>query len=206
MQVLNQLSQVGCLAVFIGALQDDCDLEVSKKACTIITNFVTMLKQYQITKESMESSFASSPKSEGCPKDSTNFTFSPQNSYASPSAYSTAESVDSHYNSEFSYTPQNQYDIEINQDTIIDDILDAQDMKLLESVFNSSNEPVKNSLQIKTRSVLDPKEFLDAVSTDFEVETKEKAQWLQDIDNFNSLLDDMLKEYKPTEVNTIDCY
>lgn len=205
LQVLNQLSQAGCLAVFIGALQDECDLEVSRKACSIIKTLVAMLKQYNITKESMES-FASSPKSAGHAKDYTSFTFSPQNSYTSPNVYTTVESIDSQHNNEFTYAPQNRNDMVMNQDTIINEILDAQDMKLLESVFNSSNEPVKNSVQIKTRSVLDPKVFLDALSTDFEVETKEKAQWLQDIDNFNSLLDDMLREYKPTEVNTIDCY
>lgn len=205
LQVLNQLSEAGCLAVFIGALQDECDLEVSRKACSIIKKFVDMLKQYKITKECIDSCVSSSPRSLSSPKDFASLNFSPQNSYPSPKTYSAPESIDSQYNSEVTCTPNSQYML-IDQDAIIDEILDVQDMRLLETVYNSTNEPVRNSVQMKRRNILNPKDFLDAVSKDFEIDTKEKVQWLQDIDNFNSLLDDMLKEYKPTEVNTIDCY
>lgn len=165
-----------------------------------------MLKEYKITNECIDSNVSNSPRTATNIYDYSNFP-SPQNSYASSKTYSAPASVDSQYNSEIIGTPNSQYPMSITQDAIIDEILDAQDMKLLETVFNSTNEPVRNSVQIKERSVLDPKDFLNIVVTkDFEVNTKEKVQWLQDIDNFNSLLDDMLKEYKPTEVNTIDCY
>lgn len=200
MQVLDELSQTGCLAVFIAALQDDCDVEVSKKAVDLIKNFAKMLKQYNITKELLTSREIESPKRLENPNDCAsyeNIIFSANNGLSSE---------DSQYSSEVTNDSVDNNVSSNKQDSIIDEILNAQDMKLLETMFNSANEPVKNSVQIKTRTVLNPKDFLNIVLSNFENQANQKAQWLQDIDNFNSLLDDILSEYKPTDVNTMDCY
>lgn len=213
LQVLNQLSGIGCLAVFIAALQDDCDVEVSKTAVNLIKNFVEMLKQYKITAEDLLSIDTSSPKGVGSPRaygSPQNSYFSSQNSYISPrnspKRYDTPPSVDSQYNSATPCSQMSDHSSLINQDSIIDEILDAQDMKLLESVFNSTDAPLKNSVGIKKRTVLNPSNFLEVVSSNFEGLSIQKAHWIQEIDNFNSLMDDILSEYEPGDLNSMDCY
>lgn len=213
LQVLNKLSEIGCLAVFIAALQDDCDLEVSKTAVNLIKHFIGMIKQYSVTQEDLTSMDTSSPRGVGSPKacgsPQTPF-FICQNSYNSsensPNSLTAPKSVDSQFSCATPVSQISDQSSVTNQDAIIDEILDAQDMKLLESVFNSKDVPLKNSVEIKKRIVLNPIDFLHAVSDNFENRVEQKAQWLQDIDNFNSLLNDILSEYEPSEVNNMDCY
>lgn len=225
MQVLNQLSEIGCLAVFIGALQDDCDVDVSKKAVTLITKFVEMLKQYKITNEDLSFVNLGSPKVENTKNFFSQISnCSPRNSYCSPqnSYYSPQNSYCSQGNSPNNYgMPQlhefqnndniisfqgNNNNSLIDQDSIIDEILNAQDLKLLETVYNDTDKPVDNSVEIKKRITLSPKDFLQVISGNFENQSKQKEQWIQDIDSFSSLLDDILSEYEPSDINNMDCY
>lgn len=151
-----------------------------------------------------------------------NIHYSPQNSYDSPqNSYYSPQNSYSSQDSPNSYVVPQSNDLQINdnvmslrknnallleQDSIIDEILNAQDLKLLETVYNSADEPVNNSVEIKKRSTLNPTDFLHAISGNFEEQPKQKEKWLQDIDSFNSLLDDILSEYKPNEANDMDCY
>lgn len=218
--MLNQLGETGCLAVFIAALQDDCDIEVSKTAIGLTKHFVDMLKQYKITPEDLLTINLGSPRSVGSPQNSQlsspNSNFSLQTAYSpsllnnispvsTPLQADGSQSDDSQYQSA---TPSSEFNMSplAKQDAIIDEILDSQDLKLLESVFNTTDTPVNNSVAVKPRTVLNPKDFLDVVFGNYEYEANQKTQWIQDIENFNSLLNDILNEYEPSDVNTMDCY
>lgn len=60
---------------------------------------------------------------------------------------------------------------------------------------------------MKTKMYLAPSEFLTFIYHHSETNFKEKTQWLSSLDEFDSLLDDILKEYKVVaDVNSMDCY
>ncbi|KAJ8953909.1 hypothetical protein NQ318_019149 [Aromia moschata] len=60
-QVLNQLSETGCLAVLVTAMRDDCDVEVIKAATKITDKFVRLLKDYRVRESNADLSSPPSP-------------------------------------------------------------------------------------------------------------------------------------------------
>ncbi|XP_072400780.1 uncharacterized protein [Diabrotica undecimpunctata] len=191
-RVLNELSQVGCLSVFYEALQDDCDIEVSKTATNTIKEFVDLLKNHQVTVQSLQvhTPTPTTPVSPVTEKVVFPPVAAPQievDDFIMPTAPSTPQ-----------YAPIS--------DSILEDILDTRDLNLLETVFNKLDEPSFKNIDIKKRQALKPELFLNLVYTDLERRLVEKSQWREQTDSFQSLLDDILKEYDNVDVNNMDCY
>lgn len=217
--MLNQLSEVGCLSVFIAALQDDCDVEVSKKAVIIIKKFADMLKQYNITTEVLTSATSDCSMSVESEKGNGflyNCQFSQNNSISLlnncnsnrsgfDSCYNTQISEDSHWTDDH-LIRQNSVSSKLNQDLIIDEIMNTQDLKLLENLYISTDKPSNNSVEIKKRRMLNPEEFLTVIYGSFEDQANQNTRGIQHNDSFDSLLDDILREYEPTELNSMECY
>ncbi|KAJ8928354.1 hypothetical protein NQ314_019084 [Rhamnusium bicolor] len=202
-KVLNQLSETGCLAVLITALQDDCDLEVSKTATKITKDFVKLLKDYNIGTCDANLSTPPSP-------------LIPFNGVPSPpySSKTVSVSTDSQYHSlsplsqlsqnSMSSSPMGQYDD--MTDTILDEIISSQDYTLLKDVFNPGDQPSDNYISLRFRQVVTPNDFLKFTYTDLESHADERTKWMDGMNDFGSLLDDILKEYDDNDVNNMDCY
>ncbi|CAG9859724.1 unnamed protein product [Phyllotreta striolata] len=181
--VLLELSEMGCLYVFYEALRDDCDLEVAKCATRAVANFADLLKQYEVTERAVEEFAPSSPLVVG--KRIDEFPVGKETTmdlgFCSPSQSSYSE-------------------------CIMDEILDTRDLNLLESVLNSLDTPVMENVQFKERVVLSPIKFLDLVYGDLRSNLEDKTKAIRNLDSFQSLLDDILKEYEPDDRNAMDCY
>ncbi|CAH2003808.1 unnamed protein product [Acanthoscelides obtectus] len=193
-KVLEQLSATGCLAVFAAALQDDSDLEVAKTALVLIKDFVAMLKKYKVTEQDL---VLSTPVS---PLDS--FITSPF-----PSA-SSVRSLDSQYGTMSPSSDVFQMDLvqastPIN-DTILESILDSEDIGLLDSLPHSSQ--VTETVNLRTKQVMPNSVFINFIYGDLDGRLKERSRWLKQIGSFDSLLDDILKDYQVEGVNSMDCY
>ncbi|XP_057666440.1 uncharacterized protein LOC130900107 [Diorhabda carinulata] len=182
-RALWELSKAGCLFVFYEALQDECDIEVAKSANENVKDFVKLLRKHEVTVETLRLYTPSkSPtdlitKTPDEPRDSFN----------------TNNSENSLRNQQIS-------------DSILEDILDTRDLNLLETVFNSTDKPVFENIETKQREVLQPELFLNLVYTDLDSRLNNKTTWVEKMDDFKSLLDDILKEYDSEDVNSLDCY
>ncbi|GJQ72358.1 hypothetical protein Trydic_g3443 [Trypoxylus dichotomus] len=181
-KVLHQLSQCGCLGVFVAAIQDDCDLEVMKKAAEKIKKIARLFNMYNMDKvyicpasPSASSSSTSSPKFNQLPQ---------------ISALNTPP-----------ITPRMDY-----SDEVIDEIIHSSDMNLLTNVYNPSEVPIRPVSNCNSNIInVSPEAFLSVLRSDLDAMVNEKTKWLQNIDDLNSLLDDMLKCYNG-DVNSMDCY
>lgn len=61
--------------------------------------------------------------------------------------------------------------------------------------------------KMQTKQYLAPSEFLKFVYEHADQHSNEKQRWLDTLDEFDSLLDDILKEYNVvSDVNNMDCY
>ncbi|KAJ8916096.1 hypothetical protein NQ315_004462 [Exocentrus adspersus] len=201
-KILNQLSETGCLAVLVAALQDDCDLEVLKTATNITQDFVKLLRNYNIQSSGANLSTPPSPLTP------FNAVPSPPYSNAMPSG-----STDSYHSmsplSQFSESSQHNclgQSLDDMTDSILDEIMNAQDLTLLQGIYNPGDQMSSNALQMKFRRVLTPNDFLKFIDTDFEMQVNDREKWLSGMDAFGSLLDDILKEYDSSDVNSMDCY
>ncbi|CAG9824587.1 unnamed protein product [Phaedon cochleariae] len=181
-KVLNQLSENGCLSAFQFALQDDCDLEVTKYATDAVNDFVLLLKKYRITTCDVSTDTTISKPSHHSPQPDTSKS-QPNRNFAS---------VNSSCSS--------------SNDSVMDEVLDSLDANLLESIFNSLDQPPDDFVEMQGRRMLSPNKFLESVYSDLAYHVEQKSNWIESIDNFNSLLDDILKEYDVNEINEMDCY
>nr|XP_023023764.1 uncharacterized protein LOC111511923 [Leptinotarsa decemlineata] len=191
-QVLRQLSLNGALAVFHSALQDQCDIQVRKYATNTIRDFVALLKKYSVAPEVPPATAASK-------KPLRNDTSGSMASSCSRSETGPS-SVDDILPSRISCDDVGDLD------KLLEEILDSQDINLLQSVFNSLDQPTHDYIQMKGRTVLSPSEFVNFVYSNFEFCTNERVEWVEVIDSFSSLLDDILKDYDKDDVNSMDCY
>ncbi|XP_023311983.1 uncharacterized protein LOC108911272 [Anoplophora glabripennis] len=201
-KILHQLSETGCLAVLITTLQDDCDLEVSKTATAIIQKFSELLKNYKV--HSSDTSLSTPPS----PLGSFNVAPSPPYSNAIPGT-STGSSLNMSPMSQLSDGGQQNScanHFEDITDSILDEIINSQDMCLLQDMYNPSDQMSNSSLKLRFRRVMTPSDFLRFVDTDLDAHANDKAKWLRGMDAFESLLDDILKEYNSSDVNSMDCY
>ncbi|KAG5882254.1 hypothetical protein JTB14_014951 [Gonioctena quinquepunctata] len=192
-KVMHQLSLNGCLSVFHMALQDQCDLEVSKYATTTICDFVTLLKKYKITSGDVASS-----------TEPTNTIHSEDVLGSQASSFSLSDTSDMSMDGVVQNAPMENTDQ--TMEDLLEDILNSRDINLLQSVFNTLDEPSSDFIKAQNRKVLPPKDFINLIYSNFEFYTKEKVDWVKGIDNFDSLLDDILKEYDTSDVNSMDCY
>ncbi|XP_060521915.1 uncharacterized protein LOC132699297 [Cylas formicarius] len=249
-KTLDVLSANGCLAVFVAAIQDDCDLEVSRTATRIAGKFVTLLKQYEVSVENVNSngltnvtspncwSGASAPmtSSDGTPTDvspdmelevtphSTLSSFfepvSPEcappispslNLDPHPSVSSDSNSPGVGSTPEFSDETSlyaNGFAVPSNP-AALDDIVNANDINLLQSIYDPSDQRagIGGTVSMRTRRVLSPGEFIEFAYKDVDTHVEDRAQWLSSLDEFGSLLDDILRDYNDgADVNDMDCY
>lgn len=177
-KVLQHLSSIGCLGVLTSAIEDDCDMEVSKTAVEITQKLTRLLKMYHLQKD------CSVPVS---PAPTENETIS--------SGVSVDESmIGSPLSSNNS-----------NNEEIIDQIVNSFDMNLLKSVYAPSDYGSVENYGLGVKRVVSPSAFLDFVQQDLNAVMAEKKNWLNGIEDLGSLLDDMLKTYDDN-VNSMDCY
>ncbi|KAI4456511.1 brca1-associated atm activator 1 [Holotrichia oblita] len=180
-KVLYQLSQSGCLGVFVAAMQDDCDLEVMKTAAEKMKKIAKFFNLYNMDKVYTCSKSPTTPSHV-----STSQKFNPP---IHPSTLNTPP-----------ITPRMDY-----SDEVIDQIVQSSDINLLTNVYNPSDE-VSTRPKFNTHVVeVTPEAFLSVLHSDLDAIVNEKTKWLQNIDDLNSLLDDMLKCYNG-DVNSMDCY
>ncbi|KRT83220.1 HEAT domain-containing protein, partial [Oryctes borbonicus] len=170
-KVLHQLSQCGCLGVFVAAIQDECDLEVMKKAAEKMKKIARLFNMYNMDKvypcpasPSVSSSTATSPK------------------FSHAILTSTLNTPP--------ITPRMDY-----SDEVIDEIIQSSDMNLLTNVYNPSEVQVRPVSNCSSIINVTPEAFLSVLRSDLDAMVHEKTKWLQNIDDLNSLLDDMLKCY-----------
>nr|CAH7768175.1 unnamed protein product [Callosobruchus chinensis] len=197
-KVLEQLSATGCLAVFAAALQDDSDLEVAKTALDLIKDFVAMLKKYKVTEQDLVLSTPVSPLDR--------FINSPFSSHR-PSG-----SLDSQYGTMSPASDLFQMDLAQSvastpiDEAILESILDSEDIGLLDAVSNPHSQVTETVVNLKTKQVMPSRHFLSFIYGDLDGRLKERSRWLEQIDSFDSLLDDILKDYQVEGVNAMDCY
>uniref|UniRef100_A0AAR5PC34 BRCA1-associated ATM activator 1 n=2 Tax=Dendroctonus ponderosae TaxID=77166 RepID=A0AAR5PC34_DENPD len=90
---------------------------------------------------------------------------------------------------------------------IMDDLLNSSDLTFLQKIYSPNDQVENNACRMQTKMYLAPSEFLTFVYQHAETNFKEKTQWLSSLDEFDSLLDDILKEYNVVpDVNSMDCY
>lgn len=177
-KVLHKLSQIGCLHVLVKCIQDDCDLEVAKRASAITRKFLDLLAKYKI---GCECGAVGSPPTSPCINDDG----TPK--VAKAMVCETAKSAD-----------------EMN--AVLHEIVQATDENLLSKMCCSVESGGQSHIPLQGRRVLGPEEFLKFSEQDFECIVKYKEKWLEDIDQLGSLLDDILKEYDENDINSMDCY
>lgn len=181
-KVLHQLSQCGCLGVFVAAMQDDCDLEVMKKAAEKLKKIARLFSLYNMDKVyTCPPSPSASSSVVNCPK---------FNQPVQTSSLNTPP-----------VTPRMDY-----SDEVIDQIINSTDMNLLTNVYNPSGDTPMKPVPNNTNMInVSPEAFLAILRSDLDGIVNEKTKWLQNIDDLDSLLDDMLKCYNG-DVNSMDCY
>lgn len=190
-KVLNQLSKTGCLAVFFHALQDDSDIEVVKAAFKHIQSFAEMLKKYEVYGHIVATTQIEQHEMDSC---------TDMISEGSPRH---VESLDI----------PNQENLPINafhyasSETVLEDILDIQDLKLLEKIgkFSQTKQEI-DSTQIKQKLYMPSEEFLKFIHQNLECCLTSKTKWINEQDSFESLLDDMIREYDYEDLTIMDCY
>ncbi|KAF7267539.1 hypothetical protein GWI33_019245 [Rhynchophorus ferrugineus] len=93
-------------------------------------------------------------------------------------------------------------------DKMLDDILKTNDMGLLQKMYNPSDQMKHNTVKMKTKTYIPPSEYILFVYEHVEKQKSEqKPESLNRLDEFDSLLDDILKEYnESSNINNMDCY
>lgn len=96
----------------------------------------------------------------------------------------------------------------IHADTSLDQLLNSNDTGLLQEIHNTTEQLqiMNNTTQMKTKTYLAPSHFLQFVYNEVETYTKERTQRHNILNEFDVLLDNILKEYNiVTDVNNRSC-
>ncbi|XP_050298848.1 uncharacterized protein LOC126737833 [Anthonomus grandis grandis] len=184
---LNQLARIGCLYVLKYACLEDCDLEVSKKACDKVAKLAELLKKYQVPCDDIDEIQTSESMTDVVMDPSTSATVR-----------------DNQINSRGDEVVL-PYDL-AKVDSIIDELLNSNDNEFLKNLYNPNDQLRNPQIQLKKSTYLSPSEFCKFIYNDVENHSSEKSQWLHSLHEFDSLLDDILKEYNIPNVNSMDCY
>ncbi|KAJ8977091.1 hypothetical protein NQ317_003645 [Molorchus minor] len=203
-KVLNQLSETGCLAVLVAALQDDCDVEVTKEATKITKDFIDLLKKYNVDDSNANMSSPPSPVM-ACLNNPPSVASSAVASTSGDSQYHSMSPMSQISQSSQNDSPQ-AGSYEEMADSILDEIINSQDVNLLRGVYNETDCFPVSCLPMRNRRVITPSDFLKFTYNDLEAYASKKTKWMNDMDDFGSLLDDILKEYDDGDVNSMDCY
>lgn len=173
-KVLLNLSECGCLGVLLAAMQDDCDIQVSRKAVEVTNKLTDVLRKH--------------------------------NTLSTPSTAAEIDrSVWDTFNN-YNRTLSSENNTPMISENIIDSIVNVSDMNLLGSVYlNGQKEPKMNG-DVRELMIVTPDVFKNFAAKDLDKIVVEKSKWLENIDDLNSLLDDILQSYEDNEVNAMDCY
>ncbi|XP_030755322.1 uncharacterized protein LOC115881796 isoform X1 [Sitophilus oryzae] len=265
-KVLNQLSDIGCLAVLKDAVEDECHIEVSQAATDFTRRLLDLFKKYKVTTENVdypvkqrnEESNPSCSSVPPTPSSLSSGSLESPSQFSEPSPYPEVFNVPStpcNASSELGIiTPPNSvcgqnnrsksnsdslppteatddlmgkeaevftdltnvtpmiYEINAdksdssNADKILEDLLNSNDMALLQGIYSPTDEPKTTSIQIKKKSYLPPSEYLNFIFNSPHCSKAEQTKTSQSVDEFDSLLDDILEEYGTSDVNSMDCY
>lgn len=181
-KALTELSKCGCLGVLITAVSEDYELQVSKKALEITKILTSLLTKYNVKSGSNNVRTSSSRSSSS----SSSNPCSPIQSISSPIFVSSKSTFDN---------------------DILEEVLDSKDINIIDDLMNLNPAPVSSNTYLKDLIVVSPEIFLNFIQKDLDTIITQRADWLNDIDGLNSLLDDMLKTYNyDDDINQMDCY
>ncbi|XP_022905992.1 uncharacterized protein [Onthophagus taurus] len=188
-KVLKKLELTGCLTVLIRGLNDDCDLEVVRTSIEKVKKFVILLRMYKLIPERKKSF------------EDLQLQYI-QNCNQIPSQSCSLNVAE---NDQF-VTENTNLSI---SDQIINEIVNTTDLNLLENVSNSLYVEENFEGIEKRNQLISVDDFLKAIDTDLDAILRSKTSWLATLDDFGSLLDDILKDYdtkRCSKVNEMDCY
>lgn len=203
-KVLHELSLRGCLGVLISCLQDS-DLEVIKKVTGIVEKIMGYLNKYNFVEEYKRSKETNPSSSKSKPFVDSNYAdFRTLNIPLEPE---TRNSADHTKTTEITISKDEKCSI----DTIIDSILDTDDIILLSNTYNfnlnleSCNIGKIDENLFKKFAEVSTDDFLNFINnTDMKVLLSDKSEWLQHTETFSTLLDDVLRSFEHEA--DLDCY
>lgn len=229
-EILDELEVRGCLGILLRCLDDTSDLEVVKVATTVVQRLQSFLDRYHYMDEVIlkEKSDSGAPKDQSLsPVMDTNFIR--ERSSRSGGRNNADLGATSRLSSGSSTPTQTMSDAEAalaavtngDVDGVIEAIVEAQDVNLLAHAY-------ENQLQVdaakeaegegEKRTIPDDyyKEFASVTAEQFlrrvygldlDKRAEERATWIEQIENFESLLDDILLGFEDRAVvNDADCY
>lgn len=198
-KVLNELSVRGCLGVLLNCLDDSCDLEVVKVTVTLIEKLKSFLDRYNYIDHFKNTK----PVAE--------------NRSVIDSNYNKRVESQLRENKVMEHVPRNNADVgrsDVFSETILESIVAAQDVNLLVHAYESQmsvdkeSKPQIDAQYFKEFAKVSPEEFLEKiVQLDMNEMIKIRSDWIMHIENFDSLLDDILFSFKDkVDINDADCY
>lgn len=210
--ILNELSRMGILGIFLTCLNDDCDLEVVKSAIATLKILVESLFKYNYSdnKQNMPSSSSSIMTS---PNNYINNADADTNFSEFRSASPKIDNDDSSpiQNSE-NLNNSNGQPAQVNDD-ILDSIVDADDVTLLarayENQMNVDNSDTSSNIQedYYKKFYVSTDEFLQTIlKINLDEFLNSKIMWISKTESFESLLDDIILSFKYLNMNDADCY
>ncbi|KAK9888026.1 hypothetical protein WA026_000309 [Henosepilachna vigintioctopunctata] len=95
-----------------------------------------------------------------------------------------------------------------NGDDVIDQIMSVSDTYLLKDVYNPGNVCNSNIgvTDVSYRHIVTASEFINLTKKNIGSVSKAKETWVNSLDSFSSLLNDMLENYERSDTNAMDCY
>lgn len=212
-KVLNELALRGCLGVLLACLNDDCDLEVVKRAIRTIRKLMSFLDKYNFIEEYKK--LVNPAKNEHPPGSfisviDTNYS---EHKKTTSQLWTNSQRNDADYSS-------GNVPCLVNSDEIIDSIVNLDDVNLLSISYKTNMsviDPTSKSCNCESSKVHDDlfkkyaevtaDDFLEKISKiDFTDLIASRERWMLKTESFGSLLDDVLFSYYAAEVNDADCY
>lgn len=202
-RVLDELSTRGALGVLLECLNDNCDLEVVKRAARTVARISMFLNSYNYMSElNHPEPTASGQQYSGSAASSLDDTVLIDDEMASPAPPppdATCMSFDSH------------------SDTIIESIVSVDDINLLvhayENQMKVNEQPEEQSGSVKDDEGFQklvnvkPIDFLRRIgSIDLEAMIESRFDWIRKNESFDSLLDDITFSLEIADINEADCY
>ncbi|XP_066588058.1 uncharacterized protein [Prorops nasuta] len=184
-KALDELAKQKCLGVFLIALEDDSDFEVSKKAAKILSKFKNFLLKYKLDEPLPEVPL---------PKDSATM----------DSAYVRAEP---------NVLRSKSSAVTNNSCNVIEEIVDVNDANLLASIYQNSLKVEGDTERPEKKTIehipcVSKEDFLRILfNTDLDAFIEAKNKWLKTYTtSFSSILEDILTMHREKDINSMDCY
>lgn len=187
LKILDELSAIGCLTVFVTLLHDQTEVCIMDATLNIAQELYDILKRYNVLE-----------------------LLTPN-----PGEITSVEELLGHIKEEKEGVDDNvEMSDAQNSDNVIEDILNADDVNLLASIYerHMSLQGTKTVAPLKPKIKLmkfaSPYLFTNYFkNTDFKQIIDDKRKWNDGIRSFSSLLDDVLGLYEVNqEANSLDCY